>query len=368
MKIKNIISAMSFGLLAAGFASCENGDIEFPDFDGGTTVYFPYQYPVRTIALGDEEYDTSLDQAHKCQIKATFGGSRNGSNGSVLVEVDKTLVSDLTFADGTPVKALPDNYYKLSTNTLAFNGTMNGTTVVELTDAFFADADAVKNTYVIPLVMKSQTGFDHILTGTPAVEGTTPWRLDAPAWKVVPQDYILYCVKYQNKYTGFWLADGSDVVTDEEGNHNIDRHAATVEKRSVIEVKTKSLTESILTVSYVFNYKELVENPVTHEMEEKMLAHTLTANLSLAIDNAGNITITSLTPGVTATGSGKWVDNGAKKAWNQKDRDMMDIEYTVDFGSNFGINNVHCAAKTKDNLIWQRSGIKSEEFVPTYTK
>lgn len=364
MKLNNISKIMSLGVLALGLASCQNGDVEFPDYENGTTVYFPYQTPVRTIALGDEEYDTSMDQAHKCKIMATFGGSYNGSNGVVQVEVDNSLVNDLKFADGTPVKAMPASYYQLSTTSLNFNGTFNGATEVQLTDAFFADPDAVKNTYVIPLVMKSQTGFGQILTGTAAAEGATPWRLDAAAWKVVPQDYTLYCVKYQNKYTGYWLAQGTDVVTDEEGNKTQERKISTVEKRPTIQLLTKSLTECILSVSYQFNYKELVEE--NGEMKEKMLTHTMNADLCLTFDNSGSISVKSLTPGVTATGSGTWVDNGAKAAWNQKDRDMIDVTYTVDFGSNFGINNVHLAAKTTDNLIWQRSGIKVEEFSPTY--
>ena len=81
--------------LVCGLWSCKNGDKTFPDYDGGTAVYFPYQYPVRTIVLGDDEYDTSMDQVHQCQIMATFGGSYNGSNGSVTVAVDESLCNNL---------------------------------------------------------------------------------------------------------------------------------------------------------------------------------------------------------------------------------------------------------------------------------
>ena len=75
--------------IAAGLTSCKNGSADFPDYEGGTTVYFAYQSPVRTIVLGDDEYDTTLDKQHKCLIKATFGGSYNGSNGSVQVAVGR---------------------------------------------------------------------------------------------------------------------------------------------------------------------------------------------------------------------------------------------------------------------------------------
>ena len=119
---KKISYMLSMLLAGALFTSCKNGDASFPDYEGGTTVYFAYQYPVRTIVLGDDEYDLTLDHAHKCQIQATFGGSYNGSNGSVQVAVDPTLVNNLTFADGTPVKVMPSEYYTLSTTDLKFNG------------------------------------------------------------------------------------------------------------------------------------------------------------------------------------------------------------------------------------------------------
>ena len=319
MKLNNIFKYMSAAVLALGFASCENGDNEFPDYEE-QTVYFPYQYPVRTLVMGDDEYDTSLDKQHKCKIMATFGGSYNGSNGSVEVAVDNSLVNNLTFGDGTPIKAMPESYYTLSTKTLAFNGTYNGSTEVQLTDAFFNDPDAAKGVYVIPLVMTSQKGFTRILSGTPNEEGATPSRLDEGAWNVKPMDYVLYCVKYLNKYSGYWLAEGKDIINDEIGQKTQDRKAASVEKRNVIKIETKSLSQSILTVSYPFEY-----NDVDKDGNPKISTKTLTADLLLTFDGSDNCTITSATDGVTASGNGKWVDDGAKKAWNEKDRDTIDL-------------------------------------------
>lgn len=355
MKLNNIFKYMSAAVLALGFASCENGDNEFPDYEE-QTVYFPYQYPVRTLVMGDDEYDTSLDKQHKCKIMATFGGSYNGSNGSVEVAVDNSLVNNLTFGDGTPIKAMPESYYTLSTKTLAFNGTYNGSTEVQLTDAFFNDPDAAKGVYVIPLVMTSHKGFTRILSGTPNEEGATPSRLDEGAWNVKPMDYVLYCVKYLNKYSGYWLAEGKDIINDEIGQKTQDRKAASVEKRNVIKIETKSLSQSILTVSYPFEY-----NDVDKDGNPKISTKTLTADLLLTFDGSDNCTITSATDGVTASGNGKWVDDGAKKAWNEKDRDMIDLSYKVDFGGGFTV-------ETTDNLIWQRSGVTVEEFSPIYNK
>jgi hypothetical protein len=316
--------------LACAFWSCENGDIDFPDYEEGTTVYFPYQYPVRTIVLGDDEYDTTLDKAHKCQIKATFGGSYNGSNGSVTVAVLDSLCDNLFFEDGvTPVKAMPESYYKLSTMTLAFNGTFNGTTEVQLTDAFFADPDAVKNTYVIPLVMNSQTGFTRILTGK-LNEGQKGSRTDESIWDVKPMDYVLYCVKFQNKYSGFWLTHGTPSTDD-------------IEKAQPVEVKTLSLSDCSYSVSYQ-------DGDQIYQ-----------ADLKLSFDGSNNCTISSLTDGVTASGTGSWGDNTEIKAWGNKDRDGMELNYTVDFGGGKKFS-------THEKMVWQRSGVTIEEFVPVYKK
>ncbi len=333
MNKKNISRIMGACLLSCGLAAaltgCKNGSADFPDFEGGTTAYFAYQYPVRTIVLGDDDYDTTLDKAHQCQIKSTFGGSYNGSNGTVQVAVDPTLVNGLTFEDGTPVKVMPENYYSLSTTSLAYNGTMNGSTTVQLNDAFFADPDAVKNTYVIPLVMTSQTGFGKILTGE-LNEGASPVRQDASQWAVQPKDFVLYCVKFQNKYSGFWLTNGNTSTEN-------------IEKAGNVEIRTKSLTQSVYTVS--------------HEGK--------TADLLLTFDSSNNCTITSLTDGVTATGNGSWTDDGEKKSWNNKDRDLMELKYTVDFGGG-AVLAVH------EKLVWLRSGVSltgaSKEFSPVYTK
>ena len=327
----NIIKMICGMGVVCGLWSCKSGDQSFPDYEGGTTVYFAYQYPVRTLVFGDnEEYDQTLDNAHKCKIMATFGGSYNGSNGTVTVAVDESLCDNLYFEDGvTPVKAMPSNYYKLSTTTLNFNGTMNGSTEVTLEDAFFNDPDAVKNTYVIPLVMTAQTGFGKILTGK-LTEGQQGSRTDASVWDVKPMDYVLYCVKYQNKFSGWWRTHGTDETRD-------------IESAPEVEVKTLSMN----TCSYRVTYQE----------DDQIYE----ADLLLSFDNSDKCTISSLTEGVTATGSGAWGDNTEKKAWADKDRDGMELEYKVDFGGGHQLT-VH------EKMIWERSGVTIEEFGTVYSK
>lgn len=346
-KISYMLSLLLAGTL---FTSCKNGDAVFDDYEGGTSVYFAYQYPVRTIVLGDDDYDLTLDHAHKCKILATFGGSYGGSNGSITVAVDPTLVNNLTFEDGTPVKAMPEDYYQLQTTNFAFNGGMNGGTEVQLTDAFFNNPDAVKNTYVIPLVIASQTGFGKVLTGT-VKEGGQPVRTDESQWDVQPKDYVLYCVKFQNKYSGYWLTNG---------NTSIDN----IEKAKAVEVKSKSLSQCTYKVSYQRKYQARTYDADGKEVP-KWEDRVLEATLLLTFDGSENCTITSTTPGYTANGSGSWADDAAKNSWNQKDRDLMELNYTIDFGFDDYGNHIE-GATTHEKMVWQRSGVTLEEFKPTY--
>lgn len=312
--------------LMASFTACENGDQAFDDYEGGTTAYFAYQSPVRTIVLGDDEYDTTLDKAHKLKILATFGGSYNGRNATVNVAVDNSLCDNLTFADGTPVKAMPKEYYQLSTTAFNFNGGMQGGTEVQLTDDFFKDPYAVKNTYVIPLVMQNQTGFDRIATGT-LKEGKTGSRTNASIWETAPRDYVMYCVKYQNKYSGWWLT-----------NHNTSTD--NIEKASQVQITTRTLNSSVYTVEFQEGSK------------------ILKADLLLTFDDKENCTITSLTEGVKATGSGSWADNGIH-SWNNKDRDLMELNAEITFAGGVKKN-------LNEKLVWWRSGVSKEEFSYTY--
>ena len=312
--------------LMASFTACENGDQTFDDYEGGTTAYFAYQSPVRTIVLGDDEYDTTLDKAHKLKILATFGGSYNGRNATVNVAVDNSLCDNLTFADGTQVKAMPKEYYQLSTTAFNFNGGMQGGTEVQLTDDFFKDPDAVKNTYVIPLVMQNQTGFDRIATGT-LKEGKTGSRTNASIWETAPRDYVMYCVKYQNKYSGWWLT-----------NHNTSTD--NIEKASKVQITTRTLNSSVYTVEFQEGSK------------------ILKADLLLTFDDKENCTITSLTEGVKATGSGSWADNGIH-SWNNKDRDLMELNAEITFAG--GVKK-----SLNEKLVWWRSGVTLEEFSYTY--
>ena len=69
MKLNKYIYGIALGTLSLVLASCYNKDKDFPGYEKGTTAYFAYQNPVRTLVLGNDIYDNSLDNALMAEIK-----------------------------------------------------------------------------------------------------------------------------------------------------------------------------------------------------------------------------------------------------------------------------------------------------------
>lgn len=206
----------------------------------------------------------------------------------------------------------------------------------------FADEKALSNNYVIPVVMKKQTGADRILTGTPLIEGDAPARPNSDYWSVLPQDYVLYCVKYMNPWQASYLRRGIDQITENGTTTTVVRHAQSVEKDEVCGITTRSLTTAVFPVS-----------------AKQADGTTMTCDLLLTFNDAGECSITTETSGMTASGTGKYVVDGEKKSWGNKDRDALYLDYTVDFGIR--------KYATKDTLVMQTRGTnKIETFVPKY--
>ena len=153
-------------LTLIGLISCENFDIKHPDFDY-TSGFFPYQFPVRTLVLGDYIYDNSNDIAHKFVISIAMGGVYENTQDRVFeFEVDESLCNKIKFeAGGDTIKALPVSYYTLSSNNqiIIRKGKFNGGVEVQLTDAFFNDPLTIKKSYVVPLRLLSSSDVDTIL-------------------------------------------------------------------------------------------------------------------------------------------------------------------------------------------------------------
>lgn len=326
--------------------SCSNKDAVFPDYKY-TTVYFAYQSPVKTLVLGEDIYDNSLDNAHKCQIMATMGGVyENKKNITVSVEVDTTLTRRLTFetAAGDKVVAMPDNYYTLPAGKeqtiLIPSGKLMGALEVQLTDAFFQDPRSVKNTFVIPLRITGVVNADSVLSGKS--DQKDPDRRNAGDWITPPKDYILYAVKYINPYHGAYLRRGIDNVKGAGGNTALDTtvvyHAQYVEKDELCNLVTTSMNE--VTVSLNAKNRGSADVPF---------------QLVLRFDNQGKCTIAgSATTTYTVTGTGELVKKG--DMWGNEKRDVLHLQYQADFGTTTHV--------FKDTIVLRDRGVKMETFNP----
>ena len=76
--------------------------------------------------------------------------------------------------------------------------------------------------------------------------------------------------------------------------------------------------------------------------------------------NGDQIEVSSATEGVTASGSGKFVKDGEKMAWGNKDRDGIYLEYNVDFGTK--------QYAIRDTLVSRSREVVMETFAPTFKK
>lgn len=369
MKLKKYIYGIALGVFSLTFASCYNADREFPDYEGGTTAYFAYQFPVRTLILGNDIYDNTLDNEHKCRIWSTMGGAYGGRDAYVDIVVDETLCDNLYFMDvngnaAEPVRPMPTNFYKLLDSKIPYNGDQRGYVEVQFTDEFFANEHAIENYYVIPLRMMNPTGIDHILTGTPR-EGLDPSRTNTEDWDVLAKDYVLYCVKYINPWHAKYIRRGVDKVTEKGTttevirkdfslvNTDTERYTENPVNANdeVCKITTKNMTQAIFPVSF------------------KTSGASISCNLILTF-NGNQCTVSTDDENVTATGSGEFIAKGTERAeykdyqWGSMNgqpvqRDILRLAYEV----NFGDKNIQVS--TADTLVVQTRESNQKVFFST---
>lgn len=334
---------ISFVLLSV-LAAC-NKDWEFPDYKY-STVYFPYQSPIRTIVLGEDLFDNTLDNQRKFMIMATMGGVyENKKNVTLTVAVDNSLTGKLKFDannGGGDVVALPGNYYTLPQDmkiTIPAGKVMGGIEV-QLTDAFFADPRAIKNTFVIPMRITEVTNADSVLRGTSTKNSPDPRQTGD--WGVAPKDFVLYAIKYVNPYHGIYLRRGVDEVKGNSGNTSLDTTVVYrntfVEKDEVVSLFTKSLTQDTMTLNA--KNRGNINAPF---------------QFVLNFDNSGKITVSGpASASYTVSGNGQFLKKG--DMWGNEKRDVLYLKYQVNFGT-----TTH---NLTDTLVLRDRGVKFETFSP----
>lgn len=401
MKVNKYIFGVSLGVFSLMAASCYNAEHEFPDFEDGTTAYFAYQDPVRTLILGNDIYDNTLDNAHKCQIWATLGGAYHGRDGVVDFVVDNSLCDNLFFTDeggnpAGPVLPMPAEYYKLASNQIPYYSSSRGYVEVQFTDAFFNDPKSAENTYVIPLLMKSARGIDHILTGQPR-DGLTPSRTNTFDWAVPAKDYVLYCVKYMNPWQARYIRRGVDNVTEGTDNATVVRQDFSLVNSDpgrykenpvnandeVCNIYTKDMSTCVFPVSV---------KRITKDKDGKLNA-AIVCNMILKFDG-NKCTLSTEDEDATVEGTGEFIVNGTSQnvykdyRWGNMngeniDRDILRLSYNVSFKKGKYLYTTKDAkgndvkvyldkdmtATSSDTLVVQtRESNKKVFFSPTYVK
>ena len=323
-------------------SSCQNEDWEFPNFDY-QTVYFAYQFPVRTITFGEDVFDTSLDNEGKFRLMVTTGGVYSSPrNVSVEIEVDESLAEGLLFEEGgDDIEVLSSEYYQLSSNTVTIpRGEIAGGVEIQLTGAFFNDPRAIKNTFVLPVRITNVTNADSILSGVPIV--SNPRRAIAEDWFPAPKDFTLYAVKYINEWHGFYLRRGRDVITGKVpgiDSETIIRRQNSVENDQVNQLVTESRSQVLFPVVFT-----------------GVGGENITAELLLTSNGDGNFSVSAANDSFTASGTGQFVSKGEKNSWGNQDRDAIYLSYEVDLA------DLHVV--TTDTLVMRNRGVIMETFTP----
>ena len=306
-------------IVMVGLGSCiKNFENEFPDYDI-TTGYFPYQFPVRTIILGDYIYDNSNDNAHKFLISAHMGGVyKNKKDRKFSIEVDNSLCNDILSVrsgDTIAIQAMPSNYYTLSSSELIIpKDYYIGGVEVQLSEAFFDDPLAITRTYVVPVRLKSSNDVDSLLSGFSYLANPDERFTDQWEALMAPKNFTMFAVKFVNEYHGAYLHYGKCIVNDngvkvEEATYE----AMYVEQNPIVNVNT--------------TLRRQVSANLT------LRSNTLSGIISILLnfDNNDNCTIVEAPGSVRqVSGSGKF--ESKKWRFGNKDRDGITLNFTVTDG------------------------------------
>ncbi|MDD2283878.1 MAG: DUF5627 domain-containing protein [Paludibacter sp.] len=325
-------------------ASCKNQDINFPDFDY-TTAYFPYQYPVRTLVLGDYIYDNTNDNNHKFIISAAFGGVYANEKDRVLsIQPDESLCNRVLFSSTftsltDTIRVMPASYYSLSSTDqiVISKGKFNGGIEVQLNDAFFDDPLSIKLGYVIPLRIVASADIDSILRGKGVVDNPDP-RIVAD-WSVVPKDFTMFAVKYINPYEGKYFNRGVSVVKNLSG--------------SIIEETT--YRTPFIEQNKIWQLKTTGRQQVSVQSGLNTTKIRGSLDMLLNFTENGDCTIQEgATSRFKITGTGKFVKNA--DTWGNQDRNAIYLDYQLTSGQ-----YVYSA---KDTLVIRDRGVVLETYTP----
>jgi len=329
--------------------SCKDDLFRFDDYDY-TTVYFPFQYPVRTLVLGDYVFDNSNDNNLRFKISGRVGGIyNNNTDVSVTYQIDESLVENLITSannwDGKSesssdtLKILPSEYYTLDSKgdfMIPNNSFYEGITV-QLNDDFLNDPNAYRTHYVLPIRILSTTA-DSVLSGKTDLNYAD--RRIGSDWTIPPKDFTIFGIKYVNQYHGRYLHRGKSLVRDGTGEiaHTIVYSERYVEEDEIWSLYTNGKNQ----VKVRGELRSIPESPGNFEM-------------NLLFDDQDNCVISSTdNSNFLISGRGKFIKNG--DMWGGKERDVIHLDYIVNEGE-----NIHSIS---DTLVFRDKGVSFQEYSP----
>jgi hypothetical protein len=346
MKYKLIIILF----FAFAIIGCEDQNVDFPDYDLHA-IYFPIQLPLRTISLGEDRTDNSLDRKYQFDIGVSIGGMYENNKEWMVDYVVDPALTDSVYSITTPaykIEPLPPAYYTLNPeNSVTISpGSFNGLIRVQLADEFFEDSLAIMGHYAIPLRLTGTTA-DSILSGQSSLlEGEIPDRRIPEHWEASksPKDWVLFGIKYVNAYHGNYLHRGRVIK---------------METASGIPVDTTFFGDK---------YRErdpLVMLTTTGKMEviTNGVGNRTGADYSMVLEfendqgNSGEVTIKPA-EGVpySVTGSGQYFDKAtSSEQWSLITWQSMYLNYSYDDGV--------YTHQISDTLVFRDRDIKYEELL-----
>ncbi|HUX55549.1 MAG TPA: DUF5627 domain-containing protein [Bacteroidales bacterium] len=337
--MKKILYLLSIVIL---LYSCENQDIEFPDF-AYQTVYFPFQTPLRSIMLGNEVIgDNSIDLEHAFSVGVSIGGMyENIKDKEVSIELAPELATNIQDGSGNDLQLLPAQYYTAVFDKITIPaGSFFGKLRVNLTDAFFADALSIDLHYILPLRITAAAG-DSILSGEPVEGVVSPDPRNPNDWITPPLNYVLFGVKYINATHGVYLLRGKRTNTT-DAQDVVTYSSRFVTGNDMTKLTTKSMTE---------NYLSTVggTNKESANAKYSMLLTFNNSTKSVIISQKSAAT-------VVVNGTGTFYDKADPQAegYNGEKHRTIYLDYTyVDAGKTY---------HTNDSLVFVDTDMKFETF------
>lgn len=335
--------------LIIGIVACTNQPISFPDYSL-QAVYFPYQLPLRSLSLGEDRIDNTLDKAFQFDIAVSIGGMyKNNQNWTVDYVVDTGLTTKVyrstspqVYTKANKIKYLPAAYYTMDpvgTVTIP-SGSFNGRVRITLTDQFFNDTIAITGQYVVPLKITA-TSADSILLGAPSVTNPDPRIVGNWLSNKSPKYWTMFGINYVNAFHGTYLHRGRDIRVTNATGLNFD----TTKFRNPYGYVEK---DALIILSTVARNK-VITNGVGNQIG---------ANYSMILTfdndkgNPGAITITPR-PGLTyaVSGSGQYYDKATSvEHWTGLIWQSMYLSYSYNDGT--------YTHQIKDTLVFRDRGLK----------